>query len=299
MSATPGYLAGIIQRLSGGVGSVIGAAVRGINRSGYVACFVRKHYKLHDLLNQFGIPAVAFEHANPALIGAPWIPSGQMILLPGIGCLNGPRDRTKAIDFDLSPSPVGPTLFHDGILKDELRDPLWMPAKPPFKQADREALFGRFEYVDDPSTQEPDGIQITGGWEGSNIASVVIPQIELLKKGGKTRFNKKCVEQFKGVFAAWEKAGLMKKIISWDGAFNARYMRNATHNRAHLSNHAWGTAFDINAKWNKLGKPVAKLGKTGCVLELVEIAYEYGFYWGGYFGGGRSDGMHFEVAKIL
>jgi hypothetical protein len=33
------------------------------------------------------------------------------------------------------------------------------------------------------------------------------------------------------------------------------------------------------------------------VRELVEIANEWGFYWGGHFT--RKDGMHFEIAKIL
>lgn len=37
------------------------------------------------------------------------------------------------------------------------------------------------------------------------------------------------------------------------------------------------------------------MGKQGCVRELVEIATEQGFYWGGHFKS-RPDGMHFEVA---
>jgi hypothetical protein len=35
------------------------------------------------------------------------------------------------------------------------------------------------------------------------------------------------------------------------------------------------------------------------VRELVPIANAFGFYWGGHFGAGRVDGMHFEVAKVL
>lgn len=239
----------------------------------------------------------AFALANPHLVSSSWVPSGRMILLPGPNCMNGPRDRSKVEDFDLTPTNSAPHLFHSTVRKDELCDRLWMPARPPFKQANREALFGRFEYEDlGPDT---DDIRITDGWDQENIGTVIIPQLRRFKREGKTRFFKKAHDQIRGLFNAWEKAGLLGNVLTWDGAFVPRYMRRATHDRAHLSNHSWGTAFDINAMWNKLGKPVARLGKPGCVLELVEISYEYGFYWGGHFKGGRSDGMHFEVAKLL
>ena len=60
-----------------------------------------------------------------------------------------------------------------------------------------------------------------------------------------------------------------------------------------LSNHAFGTAFDINVQWNPLE---ALPGRTGCVFELVPMAHRHGFYWGGHFS--RRDGMHFEVARV-
>ena len=34
----------------------------------------------------------------------------------------------------------------------------------------------------------------------------------------------------------------------------------------------------------------------GSVRQLVPIANELGFYWGGHFN--RRDGMHFEMARI-
>jgi hypothetical protein len=63
------------------------------------------------------------------------------------------------------------------------------------------------------------------------------------------------------------------------------------------SNHAWGTAFDVNYGWNKLGAIPAPVGARGSVRELVPLANQYGFYWGGHFR--RCDGMHFEVARVL
>lgn len=64
------------------------------------------------------------------------------------------------------------------------------------------------------------------------------------------------------------------------------------------SNHAWGTAFDINVPWNGLGATPALVGARGSVRKLVPLANEHGFYWGGHFNG-RPDGMHFEIAQIL
>ncbi len=65
-----------------------------------------------------------------------------------------------------------------------------------------------------------------------------------------------------------------------------------------LSNHAYGTAFDINAAQNGLGVEPAAIGKRGCVRELVPLANRHGFFWGGHFSK-RKDGMHFEVGKLL
>jgi hypothetical protein len=141
------------------------------------------------------------------------------------------------------------------------------------------------------------------GWARDHVGSVELPQINGLPAGthhmkGHIEFFKKAHEQLRALFAAWEKARLMKLIHTWDGAFNPRYQRKAPHNRAHLSNHAWGTAFDINARWNKIGHEPAHCGQSGSVFELVELAYQHGFFWGGHFGPHRNDGMHFEVARL-
>lgn len=73
-----------------------------------------------------------------------------------------------------------------------------------------------------------------------------------------------------------------------------RFVRGS---RTTLSNHSWGTAFDINYAWNCLGALPALRGEKGSVRELVPIAHRHGFYWGGHFS--RRDGMHFEVARVL
>jgi hypothetical protein len=104
------------------------------------------------------------------------------------------------------------------------------------------------------------------------------------------------------LWQAWERAGLLDRILSFQGGFVPRFVRNtAGRNPRPLSNHAWGTAFDINAPQNRLGVEPALLGQTGCVRELVEIANQHGFFWGGHYRNRRDgsigkDGMHFEIA---
>jgi len=65
-----------------------------------------------------------------------------------------------------------------------------------------------------------------------------------------------------------------------------------------LSNHAFGTAIDINVPQNWLGVIPARIGEEGCLRELVPLANKFGFYWGGHYPV-RPDGMHFEVVKII
>jgi hypothetical protein len=83
-------------------------------------------------------------------------------------------------------------------------------------------------------------------------------------------------------------------ILTFDGSYVARFVRGST---SVLSNHSFGTAFDINVTWNRLGVVPALVGQKGSVRELVGIANDNGFYWGGHFT--RLDGMHFEIAKLL
>jgi hypothetical protein len=107
-------------------------------------------------------------------------------------------------------------------------------------------------------------------------------------------FHRLAARQLAGMWADWETAGLLDRILSFDGSFNARFIRGST---TLLSNHAFGTAFDINAAENTLGTRPLLVGQRGSIRELVPIANKWGFYWGGHFGS-RPDGMHFEIAFL-
>jgi hypothetical protein len=160
----------------------------------------------------------------------------------------------------------------------------------------REKMFGKFKFVNAPIKGNLEGIRITDDWESKNIIKVNLPALSKATNGQFTsmRFHKLAEGQLVKFFEELEKQNLHTKILSYAGAFYPRYIRGS---RTQLSNHSWGTAFDINVPWNGLNHTPALMGQKGCVRELVPIANEFGFYWGGHFS--RMDGMHFEIAKLL
>jgi len=80
--------------------------------------------------------------------------------------------------------------------------------------------------------------------------------------------------------------GDIKELKTWDGCFNIRKKRGS--NTASL--HSWGIAIDINAAWNRMGKPPT-LSKS-----FVKCFLDAGFDWGGYWK--NPDGMHFQLKEF-
>lgn len=178
--------------------------------------------------------------------------------------------------------------------------PNW-PAQPkgvrPASLAVRQELFGAFRYKPAPHPKNPEAIKILGKWTAQNITRVTVPQLKGVlgaPKSGRVFFHKKAVPQLKALFLAWEYAGLSHLVEGWAGSWVPRFVRGS---RSSLSNHAWGTAFDINVPWNGLRRTPAHAGQRGSVRELVPLAAKLGWFWGGWFK--RKDGMHFEVSKLL
>lgn len=172
------------------------------------------------------------------------------------------------------------------------------PPKPSFSPLTsndaRAALFGKFSFVSKPVPGNPENILIKGDWESKNIVMVSIPQLKNIKGSDKVQFHRLAANQLIGLWKDWEDAQLLNLVLTWAGSFVPRFIRGS---RTTLSNHSFGTAFDINVPWNPLGAVPALVGQKGSVRELVKIANDNGFYWGGHFT--RLDGMHFEVAKLL
>jgi hypothetical protein len=174
------------------------------------------------------------------------------------------------------------------------------PSKPSFSPltstAERQSLFGRFRFEANPIPGNRENIRILGDWEAQNIVRVQIPQLAGVSGAGTTgavRFHRLAVAQLVSLWRAWEEAGLLDLVTTWGGAFVPRFVRGSVTS---LSNHAFGTAFDINMAFNPLGARPALVGRPGAVRELVPLANRHGFYWGGHFT--RLDGMHFEIAKL-
>lgn len=194
---------------------------------------------------------------------------------------------------------VGPktylTAFKAGY---NLKEAFEYPDKPDFKplvgNAARAKIFGNFKFKSAGDGTE--AIIITDGWADKNIVRVDIPQLKGMKNvppSGKIQFHRLAAKQLQSLFNDWEKADLMKNVLTYEGSFVPRFVRGS---RTTLSNHSFGTAFDINYAWNKLGQVPALVGQKGSVREMVAIANKNGFYWGGHFS--RLDGMHFEVAVV-
>jgi hypothetical protein len=172
------------------------------------------------------------------------------------------------------------------------------PAFPPLVgTAARQAVFGKFSFEPAPTPDNHENIKILGTWQKDNIVSVTIPQLVGVKdapKSGVVPFHRLAAAQLEALWKAWDQAGLVDRVLTWGGSFVPRFIRGSQKT---LSNHAFGSAFDINAASNPLGAQPALVGQKGSVRELASIANEHGFYWGGHFQN-RRDGMHFEVAVI-
>jgi len=168
------------------------------------------------------------------------------------------------------------------------------PRFPPLTgNQERQRVFESFTFLSKPVPGNPENIVITDNWEKENIVGVRIPQLKNINGHDRVQFHRLAAEQMKKLWADWEREGLLSFILTWNGSFVPRFIRGS---RTILSNHAFGSAFDINVAFNPLGAMPALVGQKGSVRELVGIANDNLFYWGGHFT--RRDGMHFEIAKL-
>lgn len=181
-----------------------------------------------------------------------------------------------------------------GLVKN---DPGWPEPMRAYSlsQSEKEKTFGVIKFRAAPTSNNPERVVISNNWQ-KNITMVEIPQLHGVKgTAGRKKFpfHKKLAGKVVELFQAWEDAGLIHLLKTYAGSWVPRYVRGS---RTYLSSHAWGTAFDINAAWNMRGKQPALVGKRGSVRELVPIAMELGWWWGGHWK--KRDGMHFEVYDV-
>ena len=136
-----------------------------------------------------------------------------------------------------------------------------------------------------------------------------MPQLKFARGfTGRVRCHSRAAPVLTSLFEQWEKDDLLHLIISYEGCFVPRYKRKQAppgtggHGQkkssdvSTLSNHSFGSAFDINFVDNQLGDVPAFCGRRGSTRELVASANALGVFWGGHFG--TQDGMHFEISKL-
>ena len=182
----------------------------------------------------------------------------------------------------------------------------------------RNASFTCFKFLQRPLEQRPDAEAIVQkgscdgtepDWVAAHIVSIEIPQLKFARGfTGKIRCHSRAAPILAGLFKQWEKDDLLHLILSYEGCFVPRYKRNQappgtgghglkrSADVSALSNHSFGSAFDINFIDNQLGQVPAFCGRRGSTRELVASANAAGVFWGGHFS--TQDGMHFEISKV-
>lgn len=186
--------------------------------------------------------------------------------------------------------------------------PNWppVPGFTPLSAQERDQVFGHIEFTPAGNKDNPEAVVVTNNWAGKYLTRVEVPQLKLIPgveyqgkvmsrgpSSGSIDVHKDVAVPLQNLWQAWDDEGLTRLVKTWDGLGNTRFIRGS---RSRLSNHAYYSAFDINYRWNMLGRQPALKGKTGSVRELVPIANELGWYWGGHFA--RADGMHFEYGGM-
>lgn len=200
----------------------------------------------------------------------------------------GPKTWAKALNLG----------FH---LEEDVDWPLPPADLHPLSAIDREQLWGKISYHYAPIPGNLERIVVNQTWGQEHLITVdfdfkipgMLYQGERVGTGpGQVTIHKLVADSFLELWAAWRDRLLLPRVITWAGLYSPRFIRGS---RTILSNHAYATAFDINAPWNGLRKTPALVGERGCVRELVQIANDLGWYWGGHFA--RKDGMHFEATE--
>ncbi len=246
--------------------------------------------------------------APRALLAPPKKPAVPRAPLP-------PRVKPAAVAKPAKPPPVVVTRAPRPALV-PLAAPVVRRVSPVaiLSNADRDRLFGRFDYAAAPSAGNPERIHVNREWVTQHIVTLRISALEALvvtpdpfaiEKASEgliglpargIEFHRKVAPHFESLVTAWEAEKLLHLIKTWNGSYVPRFRRGQAEHRV-LSAHSWGSAFDINARWNGFKQEPAALGEEGSVLALVKVANDLGWVWGGDFS--SPDGMHFEAGEKI
>ena len=138
-------------------------------------------------------------------------------------------------------------------------------------------------------TQKNVSISKPSDWVSKNIVTVSVPELGL----SGLKFHKLVAPQFVALF----KAAASKAIKPVKNSGTC-VLRTLTNHENKLSNHAIGTAIDLNGAENPYNAQQAKRGTKGSVAEIADLCADFGIYWGGWYSK-HKDAMHFEAVQVL
>lgn len=180
----------------------------------------------------------------------------------------------------------------------------------------RNQLFDCFKFLQRSPRPDLEAIVIKGNcrgnvseWEREYIINMQDNRFGFaVGYGGSIRCHRAAGPLIKALLDEWERESLLHLVLDYQGCFVPRYKRRRAPGRGshptreskdvpELSNHAFGSAFDISTVWNELDAMPAICGERGSVRELVASANRLGFFWGGHYTSPK-DGMHFEIIDI-
>lgn len=177
------------------------------------------------------------------------------------------------------------------------------PARSPrprqFEQPERLKKFGS------PAKFANGKLVPDAAWERANIVALMVPWPVGERRA--IRVHRLAAPHFRELFARWQEQQLLDRIKTFGGGHVCRLIRGreGSTNLAHLSNHSYGTAIDLNVLWNPRGKESPPAGAPGSLVELVPTMYACGFVWGGDFRSSDKsnpmklcDPMHIELGVI-
>jgi peptidoglycan hydrolase-like protein with peptidoglycan-binding domain len=180
-----------------------------------------------------------------------------------------------------------------GGIEEERNNPNFPPKPAGMGAPNGLLLFGQgFTYKPKPLATMPEYVVPDTAWVSQHIGTAYIPQLTSIKGSPEVRFNVRLIGQLEAMFSVWESLGLISLVKTWDGGFVTRFIRGRNDK---LSNHSFGSALDLNAKWNPFRSEPALVREVGTVRPLIRSAFQLGFYWGGWY----NDGMHLEAYKVL
>ncbi len=153
-------------------------------------------------------------------------------------------------------------------------------------------LFGVISFRTNSSTWiRGDDIKFISGFDEADITPLVIPQLASVPgaNGGHLRFHKRGHAQLLKAFDDIQKASLLGVIKSCAGTAVIRLRKPIGGGLSKFpSNHAFGTAIDLNSDDHHDGASTAP---------IASIFQANGFKWGQEFD--HPDPMHYEIAQFL